>query len=72
MTKTKVEIKKEVNPFSPKYKWSFYESIKFYIIGPIMVPIKIIIMLLLLLALNILCRIALLGKKKKSKKKFQT
>eukprot|EP01080_Neovahlkampfia_damariscottae_P005307 gene5307-8925_t len=59
---TKTEVKNEfVNPFSPKSKWSLYESIKFYVIGPIIVPIKVLLMLILLGALNILCRIALLG-----------
>jgi hypothetical protein len=53
--------KTEVNPFSPKDSWSFYESIKFYIIGPVMVPIKIILLIFLLGLINILCRIALYG-----------
>jgi hypothetical protein len=60
-----VETKPEVNPFSPKESWSFYESIKFYIIGPIMVPIKVILLIILLGMINVLCRIALYGFKKK-------
>lgn len=53
----------QVNPFQKDVKWSTYETIKHYIMFPLVMPIKLIIVILTLLLINLLTRIAFLGYK---------
>jgi hypothetical protein len=50
----------KANPFRSVAKWSAYEAFKTYFIGPILVPIRVVLMIIFLLIMNILCGIALL------------
>eukprot|EP01080_Neovahlkampfia_damariscottae_P003699 gene3699-6513_t len=50
----------EANPFKPVHKWSTYEAIKTYILGPILVPIRLVIMGVLMFILNMLCRLSIM------------
>ena len=50
----------EANPFKPCRKWSMYEAFKTYILGPILVPIRLLILAILLFFLNLACRLSIL------------
>jgi hypothetical protein len=50
----------KANPFRSVSKWSAYEALKTYILGPILVPVRVILMAVVLFIMNVLCRLSIL------------